>query len=312
MADICIWNRCNNNCAMCTNPISFRNSNDSFLYSKGEVLARLEGWRKKYLADRENINLTGGEPTIHPDFLSLVKGIRRMLPANKIVMATNGRMFSYPLFAQKYLTLDNLSLEVALHGPNERLHDAVTGVRGSFKQTVRGIRNILKYRKKTHELELRIVITKQNYRMVGRTTAFIKKEFPGVDRLVLIFMEMEGLVAENFKTVGLNYRTFNSFLSLTKFRKWTKGLDEVRLYHFPLCVLSPQFWPYIWRTLRGNEVVFLPRCRKCRYRKYCLGIHRDYLELVGDKEFQPIKKKINIEAQDFFYHPITKIVVDPR
>jgi len=293
---------------MCTNPASFQDGVDSFLYSKREVLARLEGWKKKYLADKENINLTGGEPTIHPDFLSLVSEVRQMFPENKIVMATNGRMFSYPLFAKKYLALNNLSLEVALHGHNARLHDAVTGVKGSFEQTVKGIRNILKYRNKSHELELRIVITKMNYRSVGKIVAFIKKDFSRADRLVLIFMEMEGLVESNFKKVGLTHRVFNSFLSSAKLRNWAKGLNEIRLYHFPLCTLQPELWPYVWRTLRGNEVVFLPRCKKCLYRKYCLGIHRDYLKLVGVKEFRPIRKKIGLKLRDSFYHPIVKVL----
>lgn len=307
MADICIWNRCNNNCAMCTNPVNFRDRNDSFLYSKEQLLVRLESWKKKYLTSKENINLTGGEPTIHPDFLSLVKKIRNIFPENKIVMATNGRMFSYPLFARQYLTLNNLSLEVALHGSTASLHDAVTGVKGSFEQTVNGIRNIIKYRNTTQELELRIIINKLNYKSVGETIEFIKKEFPQASRVVLIFMEMEGFAGKNFKTVGLTYRVFKHQLSLLRFKKWAEGLAEIRLYHFPLCVLPPQLWPYTWRTLRENEVTFLPRCRQCCYKKYCLGIHRDYLKLVGDKEFQPIKSKMRIQGRDFFHHPIIRV-----
>lgn len=307
MADICIWNRCNNNCVMCTNPIDFRDKNDSFLYSKKAVLARLESWQRKYLADKESINLTGGEPTIHPDFLSLLKEIRKLFPDNKIAIASNGRMFSYPLFAKKCLSFNNLSFEVALHGSTPGFHDAITGVKGSFKQTVGGISHILAYRNSTHELELRIVITKLNYKNIGGTIEFIKKQFSQVSRVVLVFMEMEGLAAKNFKTVGLTYKTLKPQLSFSRFKKWAEGLAEIRLYHFPLCQLPPQLWPYAWRTLRGSEVTFLPRCKQCLYKKYCLGIHRDYLKLVGNKEFQPIKSKITIQSRNFFHHPIAKV-----
>lgn len=292
---------------MCTNPINFRNKNDSLLYSKKAVLARLKGWQKKYRADGEHINLTGGEPTIHPDFLSLLKEIRKLFPHNKIVMASNGRMFSYPLFAKKCLSLNNLSFEVALHGSTPALHDSITGVKGSFKQTVEGIRHVLAYRNSTHELELRIVITKLNYKNIGDTIEFIKKQFPQINRVVLVFMEMEGFVKKNFKKVGLSYKTLKSQLSLPRFKKWAKGLAEIRLYHFPLCVLTPQLWPYAWRTLRGEEITFLPRCRECLYEKYCLGIHRDYLKLIGDKEFQPIKNKLKVEGRNFFHHPIVRV-----
>lgn len=305
MADICVWNRCNNNCVMCTNSLNFRDKNDSLLYSKKAVLARLADRRKKYQDSKENINLTGGEPTIHPDFLDLAREIRNAFPGNKIVIATNGRMFSYPLFVKQYLALDNLSLHIALHGPDAKLHDSITRTKGSFEQTVRGIRNILKYRNHTQELELRVVITKLNQKEVGRTLNFIKKEFPSADRVVLIFMEMEGLAGKNFKAVGLKYKGFEPQLS--QFEQWIEGFSELRLYHFPLCVLPPGLWPYAWRTLRKDEVAFLPRCKKCLYRRYCLGIHKDYLKLVGDGEFQPIREKVKIKTRDFFHNPIVKI-----
>lgn len=292
---------------MCTNSLNFRDKNDSLLYSKEAVLARLLVKQKRYRDNKESINLTGGEPTIHPDFLGLTREIRDAFPGSKIVIATNGRMFSYPLFTKQYLALNDLSLHIALHGPDAGLHDSITRTKGSFDQTVRGIRNILKYRNHDQELELRVVITKLNEKAVGRILSFIRKEFSSVDRVTLIFMEMEGLAGKNFKTVGLRYKEFRSQLS--QFEQWAEGLPELRLYHFPLCVLPPGLWPYAWRTLRKNEVTFLPRCKKCLYKKYCLGIHKDYLKLVGDKEFQPIKKKINIEARDFFHHPIAKIVV---
>jgi hypothetical protein len=38
-----------------------------------------------------------------------------------------------------------------------------------------------------------------------------------------------------------------------------------------------------------------------------LGIHKDYLKLIGGKEFNPIKKKISLKVQDDFFHPILKV-----
>ena len=289
---------------MCTNPIGFRDKNKSFLYYKRAVVSRIKSWEKRIKANRENINLTGGEPTIHPEFIKLVREIRRMFPGNKIVMATNGRMFSYPWFAKACLALNNLSLEIAVHSFDQKAHDRITGDKGSFQQTVKGIHNILKFLKASQELEIRIVITRLNYKDLDKTVAFLKKEFPGMDRLVFIFMEMEGLAKKNFKLVGLTHKELKPLLSLNRVKKWEKGLSEIRFYHFPLCVLPPELWKYTWRTLRKEEVAFLKRCGKCLYKKHCLGIHRDYLKLVGDKEFQPIKIKLDLRFQDFYYKPI--------
>lgn len=292
---------------MCTNPLGFREKDESSSYSRKAVISRIKSWKRNQKYNKENINLTGGEPTIHPEFLKLLGEIREIFPQNKIVMASNGRMFSYPWFAKKCLKINNFSLEIAIHSANPRLHDAITGVKGSFKQTLTGIYNILKYKNPTQELEIRIVITKLNYKYLDDIADLVKREFSGTNRLVLIFMEMEGHAKKNFNLVGLTYQDLKPCLPLSQLEKWKKGLPEIRLYHFPLCVLEPGSWEYAWRTLREKEITFLPRCNQCLYKNYCLGIHQDYLELVGDKEFQPIRKKINLQVQDFFHHPIIKV-----
>lgn len=306
MPDFCVWNRCNNNCWMCTNPADFKDGEVSFSYSRFNLISRLESWKKTIGTD--SINLTGGEPTIRPDFIFLLRNIRRIIPQNRIAIVSNGRMFSYPKFAKECLKINNLSLNIALHGPSAQIHDGVTSVKGSFNQTVAGLDNILKYKKPFQEIEVRVVITKMTYKHLGKTVKFIKKRFPNIDRIVLIFMEMEGMAAKNFKRVGLKYNELGSHLNLKIITGWAKGLKDIRLYHFPLCVLDPKLWPYAWRTLRGEEVAYLDSCKKCLYKKYCLGIHRDYLMLVGGGEFEPIKNKINIKTRNYFYHPIVKIL----
>lgn len=316
MPDFCVWNRCNSNCIICTNPVGFRDENKSSPYSAKATIARIDSWKQRNQLSKESINLTGGEPTIHPDFLALLTKIREMLPENRIVLASNGRMFSYPWFAKECLKINNFVLEVAIYSSNPRLHDGMTRIKGSFKQTITGIHNILKYKNPFQELEIRIILTKLNYKDLDKTVNFIKKEFPGIDRIVIIFMELEGYAGKNFKIVGLTYKEFEPYLSLSKMEKWEKGLPEIRLYHFPLCCLKPELWKYTWRTqtphrggisLNEEEVTFVPRCNQCLYKKYCLGIHRDYLRLVGDKEFQPIKRKLNLRTQNNFFRPIVGV-----
>lgn len=305
MSDICVWNRCNNNCIMCTNPAEFQDKADSFLYSEKKVLDRVKSWKEKGILGKDNINLTGGEPTIHPQFLKILKEVRKIFPENRVVVVTNGRMLSYDYFIREVLKVNDLVLEIALHSYLPKMHDRITGVKGSFKQTIKGIRNFFKLSNITQEIEIRIVVTKINYKIVDKIIGFIIREFPKVDRVVIIFMEMEGAAKDNFKSVGLSHSDFNRYLP--KIKKWEKYLKDIRLYHFPLCSVPSELWPNTWRTLRRKEVTFLPSCNKCLYKKYCLGIHKDYLELVGGKEFKPIRKRIKIETQSFFHHPIIGI-----
>jgi len=304
MVDICLWNRCNNNCIMCTNPIGFQNSQDAKKYTYEKIIERVKGFKERLRITKENINLTGGEPTIHPHFLELLKWFRNNFPQNRIVIATNGRRFCYSSFAKEALKINNVIWEVSFHGWNKKSYETITLAPNGFNQVVKGIYNILKYRNDSHEVELRIVIIKQNYQSLDKILNFVYKHFLGVDRVVLMFEEIEGRCEKNFKFVGITYSEVKNILE-KNVKKWAGKFKELRLYHFPLCVLNYSLLKYVWRTLSKDEVSFLPICQECLYKKYCLGIHKGYLKMVGGNEFRPVKKKMNIKLDGRnYFHPI--------
>jgi len=309
MPVICIWNKCNSRCIMCTNPSDFRAKDPYKHYSFKKLKKRISGIRifdnKGNLID-DKIILTGGEPTIHPDFLKIFSFIRKKFPQLIIEFDTNGRRFYYASFVKEVLSFGRMNIYISLHGFDKKSHDAVTRTPGSFLQTVKGIENILKYKNLgLHELELRIIITKLTYQYIEKILKFIKEDFPQVDRIVVIFMEMEGQAGDNFKIVGLTYSQFQKFIP--KIAKWIPKFKEFRFYHFPLCVIERSLWKYVWRTLPAYEITFLPRCKTCFYKRYCLGIHKDYLEKIGQKEFKPIRNKYLIKETNNFYHPIQNV-----
>jgi len=302
MPDISIWNRCNNNCIMCTNSSNFRNKIDPDFLRLETLIRNIKSFGKI----KESITLSGGEPTIHPEFLNLLKWLRKQFPQTKITIATNGRMLCYPEFAKKCFLINNLTFGIAIHGYNAQMHDNITRVKGSFSQTIAGIHNVLKYRNSSHQLEIRIILIRQNYKYLDKILNLIINEFSSVDRMVLLFQEMEGVCGENFKKVGITHKEVKKYLP-PLFKKWKKKFKHLRLYHFPLCAIDFNLWKYSWRTLRKDEVTFLPSCNKCLYKKYCLGIHKDYLKLIGGKEFIPIRKRLFIETRNDFYHPILEV-----
>ncbi|MCX6737230.1 MAG: radical SAM protein [Candidatus Parcubacteria bacterium] len=301
MPDIAIWNQCNNHCVMCTNPKDYQLKSNSVAYSFKNITNR---WLNTKLRKEETLCLTGGEPTIHPDFFKVISWFRTKYPRNAIAIASNGRLFYYKDFVKRILKADNLLLEIAIHGYNAKTHDAVTRVKGSFDQTVQGIHNILEYKNGSQELEIRIIITKLTYKNLDKILKFLTQEFDInlIRDVVLVFMEMEGQAEDNFKTVGLSYTEINRQFSLIA-QKWAKSFNDFRLYHFPLCVLPPELWQYSWRTLRGEEVSFIQACDTCRVKKYCMGIHRDYLRLIGKKEFKPAQGVL-VKPSGFEYKPV--------
>lgn len=292
---------------MCTNPIGFQTKEVSKDYSFEKITKRVQSDTVFRRNDQENINFTGGEPTTHPRFLELCYWFRRTFPRKKIVLASNGRLFSYPWFAKKFLEINNVAIEIAILGPNKSLHDAITKTKGSFEQTIRGIHNILEHRNELQELELRIVLIKQNYKLTGEILDLILSDFPSVDRVIIIFPEPEGKCGKNYKSIGITYKQVKGKMT-SVVKRFHDKFRELRLYHFPLCTLEPKLWKYTWITQRRDEVTYLSLCDNCSYRKYCCGIHNDYLKIIGRKEFKPIKKVLSLRIGKDPHHPILDIL----
>lgn len=305
MPDIAVWNMCNNHCLMCSNPFDFQLEVNNAKYSFEDIKQR---WSNRKILPSDSLCLTGGEPTSHPDFFRLVSWFHHQYPDNQIVIASNGRMFSYLGFTKNLLKINNLLVEIAIHGNDDKTHDFVTRTKGSFKQTIEGIHNILRNKKESQSLEIRIIISKLTYKNLDKILDFINREFDvkKIRDVVLIFIEMEGQAEDNKNITGVTYKEVMKFLPQTV-EKWVSHFNDLRLYHFPLCVLPPKLWKYAHRTLRGEEIVFIPRCKKCLYKKYCLGIHYDYIPLFGDKEFTP-PPKMKIETSEIYQHPISKVI----
>lgn len=284
---------------MCSNPDNFWRQKKYDYDSLSERILSLKGKIK-------DISITGGEPTIHPDFPKLIKFLNREFPHIEITLVTNGRKIFYSAFAKKCLELEKLTVAVTLHGYNAKTHDAITSVKGSFMQTIGGVKNLIKYRKKGQHIEIRIVISKLTCRYVHKILSFIRKNFTAVDRVTLMFIEIEGRVNKNINTVGITYREWNDKY-LSRIKPMMRYFKDLRLYHFPLCVVEPFLWKYVWRTLPKTEVAFPIQCKDCNLKGLCLGIHRGYLKYIGLSEFQPIRGNLNIKKSTNWHQPISEI-----
>lgn len=295
MPDICFWNKCNNYCLFCSNPDGrWREEN----YDYDHLTARLA----KLAADTADITITGGEPTIHPDFLKIMAFLKRKLPRAKLHLLTNGRRFCYPSFASVCLGCDNITdIMISLHGYNIRTHDRITQVRGSFEQTIKGIKNILKYKSRRQNLELRVVISGLTASYIDKILHFIRVNLPEVHKVVLMFMEVEGKAKDGLKTTGITFQEWAKYWP--RVEPVMQDFREMGLYHFPLCALKPGLWKYMWRTLPESEIAFPPRCKSCWCRSHCLGVHKGYLKCIGSSEFLPPPRLI-IKTSDNSSHPI--------
>jgi MoaA/NifB/PqqE/SkfB family radical SAM enzyme len=109
----------------------------------------------------DHVAFVGGEPTLHdplPTWLRAAEARR----AARIILQTNGRRLAYASYAQALAAASShLSLDVSLHGSTEAMHDYHTGVDGSFRQTVLGLRHARASHVPTF---VTTVITRSNFR----------------------------------------------------------------------------------------------------------------------------------------------------
>lgn len=108
----------------------------------------------------ETLAFIGGEPTRFDGLVGLVERARDR-GVSRIVLKTHARQLAEPGVAQRLATAGVTSLDVSLSGDSEPVHDYHTGVAGSFRQTVLGIRRA---RAARLELGINVLVTRSNFR----------------------------------------------------------------------------------------------------------------------------------------------------
>jgi MoaA/NifB/PqqE/SkfB family radical SAM enzyme len=126
---------CNDRCVFCLDA----HTHDGTNRDREEIRAQILDGRRK---GAERLILSGGEPTIHPDFVAFVR-LGKMAGYRKVQTVTNGRMFAYREFLTRCVDAGLSEITFSIHGPNAKVHDALVGTKGAFEQEVRGLRHAL-------------------------------------------------------------------------------------------------------------------------------------------------------------------------
>jgi len=256
----------------------------------------LKGFGPVYLknADKADfISLTGGEPTLHPDFFKLLAYFRKRLPEIGVTLLSNGRRFADKDFTERFLKIAKppFTVAVALHGSSAPVHDRVAGIKGAFSQTVKGLENLFAGLKERDGvgLEIRLVLHRMNIKNFREFLLFLLKKFPVRDpyRVAAIHYEIEGMALENHKTLALRLSASAGIVNaaaplITKF-------PDFGLYHFPLCLVKKDLRSKCRITLPAEDRTYTRKCAGCRARKKCPGLMVEYYKKFGDGELRTQK-----------------------
>lgn len=156
--------KCNNRCTFCAT--GTRTQFDGNFERQRELLVK---YRK---AGVSLLDLDGGEPTLNPNLLPLIRFARRV-GYEKVNVTTNGRMSSYPAFAEQLTRSGVTSILVSIHGPDAQTHAQNVGVAEAFDQTCAGVRALVRAAPPGVELGANITLTKSNHKKVLETASLV-------------------------------------------------------------------------------------------------------------------------------------------
>ena len=145
---------CNNHCTFCLDS----NAHDGTMRANMDIKVQIIEGKKR---GAERLILSGGEPTMHPNFLDFVK-LGKRAGYRKVQTVTNGRMFKYPEFLDTAAKNGLDEITFSLHGHNAKIHDALVGTPGAFEDETAGLKAALASER--FIINIDIVINKQNIR----------------------------------------------------------------------------------------------------------------------------------------------------
>ncbi len=295
--DLKVGYTCNNNCRFCV-VADKRKFGD---LTTEELKKQMEEGRKTC----KDIVFTGGEVTIRKDVIELVKYAKK-LKFDVIQIQTNGRMLCSKKFCEKIIKAGANEFSPALHGHIAELHDYLTRAKGSFKQTVQGIRNLKLLGQK---VITNTVVTKPNYRYlpeIARLLVSLK-----VDQFQFAFVHPLGNAWKNFDNIvpwislaapyikeGLKIGALAGVRCMAEAMPFClmQGYEEfVSENYIPETEIREKIDGKVRITKnftmvrRGVGKIKFEQCKYCKYNKICEGPWIEYPKKRGKKEFKPIK-----------------------
>ena len=259
---IMLTEACNCRCIMCPQPP--KKHDPAHLKAASRILDLLKGKAV------ENICITGGEPTIiAEDFLKILHRCCTEHPHARINILTNAKKFSDVSFSKEVSTIANKNIIfcVSLHSDIPAIHDNLVGVQGSYDHTQAGIYSLAKHR---IPIEIRHVITRQNYNRLPEFAEHMYRYFPFCAHYALMSMETCGTATDNIDSIFIDPVDYRMELRKAALALDKRGLP-VSVYNTPLCLCHEDIWKFSRQSISSWKNEFVKECSVCRERESCCG-----------------------------------------
>lgn len=300
--EIQLGHLCNNRCVFCV-------SGQETAFGRARPLDTepiLTEIRSAYAAGHRKITLLGGEPTLQPGFLDILRETVRV-GFEEIVLFTNGVKTARAAFVDEILaTGGRFTFRFSLQGATEEAHERTTRKDGSFARLVQSMHHV---HARGQKLTVNMCVVQSNYESVDAFPALLLPL--GASQLHLDMVrpldagvrseaEFAAMIPRYSDMVGPLERMIAGF---------PQGFD-VNIGNLPYCI-SPHLAPFIHHdgektmtiAVDGEKTLSKPwdkylvkrrdkskpeACKQCVFDARCSGVFEKYRELYGDGEFNPV------------------------
>ncbi|HOI18661.1 MAG TPA: radical SAM protein [Candidatus Woesearchaeota archaeon] len=251
------------------------------------------------------IEISGGEPTLREDLFDICHYLKSNHDTNLIILS-NGRKFKDKSFSKQVKEVGVDRVMTTFYSPYEEKHDMITQRKGSFLDTLQGLKNL-------EEIELPIsvktIVLKQNYQELSDFVSFAYDTFHSA-WVSIHGLIMRGHANDNREQLVARYKEMKPYIedALDEAIRRDKNLG---VFIIPSCTLDPSYWKYLsinWKemtkemiyispeeTIFGNLDVAQPDyCNDCLINKNCSwaweSAWKEYIDMFGTSELDKITK----------------------
>lgn len=295
---------CNQKCSFC--PCGTLRTQHNFL-ELPDISAFLEA--HKDVAGR-HIVISGGEPTLHPDFAEILSMFQR---ANfYITVLSTSERFSDPEFTRNVFgNLDPARIKIitTLHSHKAEEHEIVNQTPGSFYRSIQGINNVATYHCK---VVVKHCITKMNYQNLREFYSFVNRTFPVQIDMQLCSIDYCQISKNEEETEFVSFPMIKAHLEdmldayfVDLHHSITRNLYCINL---PLCAAEPIYWKVFQKNSAHYEEHVSPNetgglqinihvdnivspsvvyCKDCLVKNSCAGTYHSAFDIYGSRMIQP-------------------------
>lgn len=294
---------CNNRCVFCVS------GQETELGRAGPAAAdpAIEQLRAARAGGAERITLLGGEPTLQPGFLAVVREAAR-LGFEEIVVFTNGAKTARLAYTDEVIAAGEgkITWRLSFQGATREAHEATTRKPGSFDRLVATLRNL---QQRGQTITVNMCVVESNHASVAEFAALLLPY--GVRQLHLDMMRPldAGQRTEDELAATLpHYRNLAAPLT-AMVERFPPGFD-LNIGNLPYCV-APHLAPWIHHDgeptdmvavdgdqrfsrpldkylTKRRDKIHLPSCAACAFAPRCSGVFETYARLRGTDELVPV------------------------